>query len=63
MKDRSTIVTICVPVYLQSHAKHEAHWDGACGLTPEQRQALLRKPLTDSSEDVLSEGLQDLSTS
>ncbi|XP_041360514.1 uncharacterized protein LOC121376806 [Gigantopelta aegis] len=46
-----------------SHAMHEAHWDGTCGLTLEEQRTYALHTLTDSSEDFLSEGLQDLSTS
>lgn len=46
-----------------SHSFHEAHWDGICSLPPEMQQAFHIRKLTDASEDTLSEGLQDLSTS
>lgn len=46
-----------------SHSFHVAHWDGICGLPPEIQRAFQLRKLTDSSEDTLSEGLQDLSTS
>lgn len=48
---------------LQSHSFHEAHWDGSCALPPEVQHAFQLRKLTDSSEETLSEGLQDLSTS
>ncbi|XP_025090005.1 protein pinocchio-like [Pomacea canaliculata] len=46
-----------------SHSFHEAHWDGSCALPPEVQHAFQLRKLTDSSEETLSEGLQDLSTS
>ncbi|KAK3589210.1 hypothetical protein CHS0354_020069 [Potamilus streckersoni] len=45
-----------------SHSFHEAHWDGECGLPPAVRQVFMLQNLTDSSENALSEGMQDLST-
>ncbi|KAK7091759.1 uncharacterized protein [Littorina saxatilis] len=46
-----------------SHSFHVAHWDGTCGLPADVQRAFHIRKLTDSSEDTLSEGLQDLSTS
>ncbi|XP_076437623.1 uncharacterized protein LOC143276852 [Babylonia areolata] len=46
-----------------SHSFHEAHWDGSCGLPVDLQRAFQVRKMVDSSEDTLSEGLQDLSTS
>ncbi|KAJ8322102.1 hypothetical protein KUTeg_000573 [Tegillarca granosa] len=45
-----------------SHSVHEAHWDGKCKLPPDVQQALMLRKLADSSEQTLTEGMQDLST-
>ena len=46
---------------LQSHSLHYAHWDGECGLSVEEQQHHLLRNLTDlSSEQSLSEALEDV---
>ncbi|CAL1542426.1 unnamed protein product [Lymnaea stagnalis] len=46
-----------------SHSYHEAYWDGACGLPDHLQRPYHIERFTDSSEDGLSQCLQDLSTS
>lgn len=45
-----------------SHSFHEAYWDGVCGLPPHLRRPFEVERFADSSEDGLTESLQDLST-
>ncbi|KAK3087309.1 hypothetical protein FSP39_004510 [Pinctada imbricata] len=45
-----------------SHSFHEAHWDGECDAPPNIQRAYMLEKLTDSSERVIMEGMQDLST-
>ena len=48
--------------FFQSHSYHEAHWEGVCKMSPEMQHACMVRKFMDSSEDTLSEGMQDLST-
>lgn len=46
---------------LQSHRTHEAHWDGTCGLAPEQQAVCMFRKFV-QSESELADALEDLST-
>ena len=45
-----------------THAFLEAHWDGECGLPVDEQRAFFIQKATEASEDVVIEGLQELST-
>lgn len=47
---------------LQSHSFHEAHWNGTCGLSPEQQAAHMLRKFVQPNEDELTEALEDLQT-
>uniref|UniRef100_A0A8W8MU91 Protein pinocchio n=2 Tax=Magallana gigas TaxID=29159 RepID=A0A8W8MU91_MAGGI len=45
-----------------SHSFHEAHWEGTCNLPQNVQRAYFLEKFTDSSEQVIMEGMQDLKT-
>ena len=46
---------------LQSHSFHSAHWDGECGLSEEEQRWRLVRTIADlSSDQALSEALEDV---
>ena len=50
------------PLCLQSHSHNDAHWDGECGLPPDQRAAYMLQVLTDPDEEAILDGMMDLNT-
>ena len=55
------IFTAIFPIF-QSHSFHEARWEGKCKLPPDVQRKYMLKNKTDSSEQMIMEGMQDLST-